>query len=69
MGRKLRGYYWTVRQAEFATDVMFRSREALDRIYPTLVRHALEHFRSPERCGLWAGGTPCSSFGGRLRRG
>ncbi len=47
-GSKLRGYYWTVREAEFATDVMFRSREALDRIYPTLVRHALEHFRSPD---------------------
>jgi hypothetical protein len=47
-GSKLRGYYWTVREAEFATDVMFRSREALDRIYPDLVRHALEHFRSPD---------------------
>lgn len=47
-GKKLRGYYWTVREAEFATDVMFRSQKALDRIYPTLVRHALEHFRSPD---------------------
>jgi hypothetical protein len=27
-GSKLRGYYWTVREAEFATDVMFRSRES-----------------------------------------
>jgi len=45
-GSKLRGYYWTVRQAEFATDVMFRDAKSLDRIYPTLVRHAIEQFRS-----------------------
>jgi len=45
-GRQLRGYYWTVRQAEFATDVMFRDAKSLDSVYPTLVRHAIEHFRS-----------------------
>jgi hypothetical protein len=45
-GSKLRGYYWTVRQGEFATDVMFRDAPSLDRVYPTLVRHAIEHFRS-----------------------
>jgi hypothetical protein len=42
---KLRGYYRTTREAEFAADVMFRSRAALDRIYPSLVRHAIHHFR------------------------
>lgn len=47
-GSKLYGYYWTVRQAEFATDVMFRNAKSLDRIYPTLVRHAIEHFRSEQ---------------------
>src|SRR4029077_7319847 len=31
-GRKLHGYYWTVRQAEFATDVMFRDAKTLDRL-------------------------------------
>jgi hypothetical protein len=45
-GSKLHGYYWTVRQAEFATDVMFRDVRSLNRIYPTLLRHAIEHFRS-----------------------
>jgi hypothetical protein len=46
----LRGlsYYWTVRQAEYATDVMFRSREDLAAIYPQLTRHAIEHFHSPD---------------------
>lgn len=47
-GRRLRGYYWTVRQAEFATDVMFRDAESLDGLYPRLVRHAMEQFRSED---------------------
>jgi hypothetical protein len=33
-------YYWVLDQAEYATDVMFRSRQALERIYPDLVQHA-----------------------------
>lgn len=38
----LGGYYWTVRQSEFATDVMFIDEAALARVYPDLVRHAIE---------------------------
>lgn len=34
-------YYWTVAECEYATDVMFRDRAALQRIYPTLVRHSI----------------------------
>ena len=34
------GYYWTVKQCEIATDIMFTSREALEDIYPSLVDHA-----------------------------
>jgi hypothetical protein len=37
------GYYWTASQSEYASDVMFRDREALERIYPTLVHHAVMH--------------------------
>jgi hypothetical protein len=40
----LHGYYWTIRESEYATDVMFKSPAALARIYPGLVRHALSHF-------------------------
>ena len=47
-GSKLHGYYWTVRQAEFATDVMFRDAKSLDGVYPTMLRHAMENFRSPQ---------------------
>lgn len=36
-------YYWTAAQSEYATDVMFRDRGALERIYPTLVHHAVMH--------------------------
>jgi hypothetical protein len=39
-----RGYYWTIQESEYATDVMFASPQALARIYPALVRHALEQF-------------------------
>ena len=40
----LRDYYWTIRESEYATDVMFASRQALAKVYPALVRHALGHF-------------------------
>ena len=43
-----KGYYWTFRQSEYATDVMFRDADALAEIYPALVHHALEHFQAPD---------------------
>jgi hypothetical protein len=36
--------YWSAEETEWATDVMFRSRGALERIYPALVRHAITAF-------------------------
>jgi hypothetical protein len=42
------GYYWTVRQSEYATDVMFRSPEDLAVLYPALVDHAIRHFQSQD---------------------
>ena len=41
-------YYWSTYQGEWATDVMFRSVEALQRIYPALVRHGICAFDSTE---------------------
>lgn len=41
-------YYWSADETEWATDVMFRSREALSRLYPRLVRHALTTFDSKD---------------------
>jgi hypothetical protein len=40
------GYYWSIRQSEVATDVMFRDRPSLAAVYPALCRHAMEHFHS-----------------------
>jgi hypothetical protein len=44
VGLDLRGYYWTIRQSEYATDVLFRSAQDLKAIYPALVAHALQQF-------------------------
>jgi hypothetical protein len=43
-GLDLRGYYWSVQESEYATDVMFRDAAALKRLYPALVAHAMRHF-------------------------
>jgi hypothetical protein len=34
-------YYWSVAQSEWSSDVLFRSRAALQAIYPRLIRHAI----------------------------
>lgn len=39
-----RDYYWTCAESEYAYDVMFRDRAALERIYPALVHHAVMSF-------------------------
>lgn len=39
-------YYWSVDQSEWASDVMFRSAEDLEALYPHLLRHATETFGS-----------------------
>ena len=41
-------YYWTIYQSEWATDVMFKSSQALASIYPQLVRGAMSTFSSPD---------------------
>jgi hypothetical protein len=41
-------YYWSAYQTEWATDVAFRDPKSLAEIYPTLVRHAMMHFKSPD---------------------
>lgn len=44
----LQDYYWTIRQAEFATDILFRDPQALAEIYPALFDHAIKHFHSED---------------------
>jgi hypothetical protein len=41
-------YYWVTDQAEYATDILFRSQAALQQIYPSLLRHAASSFSAEE---------------------
>jgi len=45
---KLKSYYWSIRQGEYATDVIFRDQECLNRVYPALLKHAIENFSSQD---------------------
>jgi hypothetical protein len=47
-GLDVRSYYWSVRQMEYATDVMFRNAASLAELYPLLLRHAMFQFGSEE---------------------
>ena len=44
----LRSYYWTIRQGEYATDILFRDPQALADIYPALLNHAIQHFHTED---------------------
>lgn len=39
-------YYWTASDSEWASDVMFRSRAALQEVYPRLLRYAVTTFEA-----------------------
>ena len=41
-------YYWSAYQTEWASDVMFKDPCSLASVYPSLVRHAMLHFQSPD---------------------
>jgi hypothetical protein len=41
-------YYWSADESEWASDVLFRSPQALWALYPRLVRHGMEAFSSRE---------------------
>jgi hypothetical protein len=43
---QLRPYYWSLDESEYATDILFPSRDQLQAIYPALVTHAVQHFRT-----------------------
>lgn len=47
-GLNLRGYYWSIRQGEYSTDVMFWDNASLAAVYPALVRHAIEQFSTQD---------------------
>lgn len=58
-GRPL-DYYWSAEESEWATDVAFRSPEALAALYPGLVRHGIETFSSVDVMRFLGRKTPAS---------
>src|SRR3954463_9703806 len=42
------GYYWVIDQAEYSTDLLFRSRQDLAELYPRLLDHACLHFSAQD---------------------
>jgi len=40
------GYYWSIQESEWASDVMFRDAPTLAALYPHLIRHATTHLGS-----------------------
>ena len=41
-------YWWVAYQTEWATDLLFPNAAVLAALYPALVRHAVDHFKSPD---------------------
>jgi hypothetical protein len=41
-------YYWVIDQAEYSTDLLFRSSQALAALYPRLLDHATLHFSAED---------------------
>lgn len=41
-------YYWTAYQTEWATDIVFRQKQCLERLMPLLVRHGMLSFSSTD---------------------
>jgi hypothetical protein len=39
-------YYWSVTDSEWASDVMFHDRAALEKVYPRLLRYAISNFEA-----------------------
>ena len=53
-------YYWSASQSEYATDVIFRSTNDLQKLYPKFLRHAITSFQSPDVLRFLARKVPLS---------
>ncbi|MGH7772920.1 MAG: hypothetical protein ACREQA_11890, partial [Candidatus Binatia bacterium] len=47
-GLDLHPYYWTIRQGEYSTDVIFKDPDSLKAIFPDLLQHAVHHFSAKD---------------------
>lgn len=62
---KLHPYYWSYREVEIATDVMFRDADSLALLYPSLLQHAMLVCKSSDVL-RFLGRRVCSSFNGEI---
>lgn len=63
---RLRGvfpHYWSLRQSEVATDVLFRDPAALDAVYPRLWQHGMCHFSPKDILGFLGKRRPAAAAG------
>jgi hypothetical protein len=59
----VRPYYWTIREAEYAHDIMFADPQTLANIYSALLDHAIKQFRSEDVLRFLARRTNCRHNG------
>jgi hypothetical protein len=62
----LYGYYWSIRESEYATDVMFQDAAGLAKLYPALVDHAIKRFRSQDVLRFLGRRTVAKRFEGQV---
>ena len=53
-------YYWSTYQSEWATDILFRDRRPLARLYPKLIHHGLTTFCAPDGMRLLGRNVPAT---------
>ena len=47
-GLAVRPYYWSMRESEYATDVIFKDAPSLRSLYPALIAHAIHNFSAKD---------------------
>jgi hypothetical protein len=62
-GLNLHSYYWTVREGEYATDVVFKSESRLAAIYQQLTRYAIANFSTEDVLRFLGRRTNCTFSG------
>ena len=60
------GYYWSIRESEYATDVMFKDAAALAKLYPALVDHAIKRFSCRDVLRFLGRRTKATRFAGEV---
>lgn len=58
-------YHWSILQAEYATDIIFRRQKDLQQIYPNLVETAI-HIVKPENIATFLGRKLCGRYQGEV---